>query len=104
MEYLNRGVVAVKVTSGVYLSWRFLGTDNTSTDFNIYRNNTKINTTPITATTYYTDASGTISSIYKGLPVRNGVEDTVGIKTVTSWTAQYRYPTTETTSQTHCGR
>ena len=39
MEYLNRGLVAVKVSSGVFLSWRYLGTDNPSIGFNIYRNN-----------------------------------------------------------------
>jgi rhamnogalacturonan endolyase len=90
MEYLNRGLVAVKVTSGVYLSWRFLGTDNTATGFNIYRNNVKITTTPITATTNYTDASGTTSSIYKVLPILNGVEDTTNVKTATPWAAQYK--------------
>lgn len=90
MEYLNRGLVAVKVSSGVYLSWRFLGTDNTATGFNIYRNNTKINATPITTSTNYTDAAGTTTSVYKVLPVLNGVEDTVGVKTVTPWAAQYK--------------
>jgi rhamnogalacturonan endolyase len=90
MEYLNRGLVAVKVSSGVYLSWRFLGTDNTATGFNIYRNNTKINATPITTSTNYTDANGTTTSVYKVLPVLNGVEDTVGVKTVTPWAQQYK--------------
>ena len=90
MEYLNRGLVAVKVTTGVYLSWRFLGTDVASTGFNIYRNNTKLNTTPITTTTNYTDASGTATSVYKVLPVLNGVEDTTGVKNVTPWAAQYK--------------
>jgi rhamnogalacturonan endolyase len=90
MEYLNRGLVAVKVTTGVYLSWRFLGTDNTATGFNIYRNNIKITANPITATTNYTDASGTNTSIYKVLPVLNGVEDTVGVKSITPWAAQYK--------------
>lgn len=90
MEYLNRGLVAVKVSSGVYLSWRFLGTDNPATGFNIYRNNTLITSTPITATTNYTDASGTTTSVYQVLPVLNGVEDTVGVKTVIPWSAQYK--------------
>ena len=43
MEYLDRGLVAVKINSGVYLSWRFLGTDDKSVSFNVYRNGTKIN-------------------------------------------------------------
>jgi hypothetical protein len=90
MEYLNRGVVAVKVTTGVYLSWRFLGTDNTALGFNVYRNNVKITSTPITTSTNYTDASGTTTSVYKVIPVLNGVEDTAGVKSVTPWAAQYK--------------
>lgn len=86
MEYLNRGLVAVKVSSGVYLGWRFLGTDSSATGFNIYRNNVKINATPITSSTNFTDAMGTTSSSYKVLPVLNGLEDTTGVKTVTPWT------------------
>lgn len=90
MEYLNRGLVAVKISGGVYLSWRFLGTDNPATGFNIYRNNTLITATPITTTTNYTDPSGTSSSNYQVLPVLNGVEDTIAVKTVTPWAAQYK--------------
>jgi rhamnogalacturonan endolyase len=90
MEYLNRGLVAVKITSGVYLSWRFLGTDKTTTGFNIYRDNTLINSTPITTSTNYTDAGGTSISAYKVLPIVNGVEDTTGVKTVIPWAQQYK--------------
>jgi len=36
MEYLDRGLVAVKVTDGVFLSWRMLGTDAKDISFNIY--------------------------------------------------------------------
>ena len=90
MEFLNRGLVAVKVSSGVYLSWRFLGTDSVATGFNIYRNNVKINTSLITASTNYSDASGTTTSSYKVLPVLNGVEDTTGVKSVTPWAQAYK--------------
>jgi rhamnogalacturonan endolyase len=90
MEYLNRGLVAVKVTSGVYLSWRFLGTDTTALGFNIYRNDVLVNSTPITTSTNYTDASGTTASVYKVVPVLDGVEDTTGVKSVTPWSAQYK--------------
>ena len=90
MEYLNRGLVAVKVTSGVYLSWRYLGTDNPNVGFNIYRNNTLITSTPVTTSTNYTDASGTTTSSYRVVPVLNGVEDTVGVATVTPWAQQYK--------------
>jgi rhamnogalacturonan endolyase len=88
MEYLNRGLVAVKVSTGVYLGWRYLGSDNPAIGFNIYRNNTKLNATPITTSTNYTDASGTITGVYKVIPVLNGIEDTADVKTVTPWSAQ----------------
>lgn len=74
MEYLDRGVVAVKVTNGVYISWRYLGTDNPSVGFNIYRNGTKVNDKPITTQTNYTDAGGNLSSNYVVKTVLNGTE------------------------------
>jgi len=35
MERLGRGVVAVKVSNGVFVSWRLFGTDPDSRDFNV---------------------------------------------------------------------
>lgn len=90
MEYLHRSLVAVKVTSGVYLGWRFLGTDSAGTGFNIYRNNVKITANPITTSTNYTDVSGTTTSSYKVVPVLNGIEDTTGVKAVTPWAQAYK--------------
>lgn len=90
MEYLNRGLVAVKVSSGVYLGWRMLGTDSSAIGFNLYRNNVKINATPITASTNYTDGLGTTTSSYKVVPVLNGIEDTAGVRSVTPWTQAYK--------------
>lgn len=63
-EVLNRGVVAVKTSSGVFVSWRYLGTDSPSAAFNIYRDGEKLNSEPITTSTNYVDAGGTLSSIY----------------------------------------
>ncbi|GAB6011564.1 rhamnogalacturonan lyase [Viscerimonas tarda] len=65
MEYLNRGLVAVKVTNGVFLSWRSLGTDASATYFKLYRGATLIKTGTTTDATNYLDASGTASSQYK---------------------------------------
>ena len=58
MEYLDRGVVAVKVNNGVFISWRYLGTDDPSIGFNIYRDGTKVNASPITTKTNYVDGQG----------------------------------------------
>lgn len=90
MEYLNRGLVAVKTSSGVYLNWRLLGTDGSDIGFNLYRNNVKINANPITTSTNYVDALGTTAFSYKVVPVREGVEDTVDVKAVTPWGQAYK--------------
>lgn len=63
-EVLKRGVVAVKTSSGVFVSWRYLGTDSPSAAFNIYRDGEKLNSEPITTSTNYVDAGGTLSSTY----------------------------------------
>ena len=59
MEDLDRGVVAVKVSNGVFVSWRMFGTEPSSVAYNLYRNGTKVNSSPITNSTNYLDASGT---------------------------------------------
>jgi hypothetical protein len=82
MEHLDRGLVAIKVTSGVYLSWRLLGTEPLNTGFNIYRNKIKINETPYTTSTNYTDALGQLTNSYEVKAVYNGVEDTSSVKAV----------------------
>ena len=66
MEYLDRGTVAVKVTNGVYLSWRLLGTENYDTAFDVYRGTTKIAT--VSDSTNYTDTSGKASNTYTVVP------------------------------------
>jgi hypothetical protein len=56
VEFLNRGVVAVRKTpSEVFVSWRLLGNDPAGIAFNIYRDNVKLNPTPITTSTNYID-------------------------------------------------
>ena len=74
MENLDRGVVAVKVTDGVFVSWRYLGTEDPSIGFNLYRDDRKVNNEVITTSTNYTDAGGSANSIYTVRAVINGVE------------------------------
>lgn len=78
MENLDRGLVAVKVNTGVYLSWRVFGTDASSTSFHVYRDGVKVNASPITGASNFTDASGTTSSKYTVRAIINGVEQPVG--------------------------
>jgi autotransporter-associated beta strand protein len=78
IEFLDRGLVAVKVSNGVFLSWRVLGTDPRDIGFNIYRGGTKVNSSVITGATNITDASGTASSSYTVRAVINGTEQAPG--------------------------
>ncbi|MDO4160550.1 MAG: LamG-like jellyroll fold domain-containing protein [Prevotellaceae bacterium] len=62
-ETLSRGLVGVKTSDGVFLSWRFLDTDSKSTTFNLYRDGTLV-AGNLSTVTNYTDAEGTASSSY----------------------------------------
>ena len=92
MEYLNRGLVAVKVSHGVFLSWRMLGTDTKNISFNIYRNkDILINNTPINESTNFVDSIGTLADRYTVKSVLNGKEDTGETAvSVTPWEQQYK--------------
>jgi hypothetical protein len=76
MENLDRGVVAVKVTGGVYVGWRMMGYEYTGTDgdtsYNLYKDGTKL--ANVTDSTNYLDAAGTSSSKYTVSAVLKGVE------------------------------
>ena len=59
VENLNRGVVAVRTsTEQVYVGWRLLGTEASTTTFNVYRDGKKLNATPLATTTNYIDNYG----------------------------------------------
>ena len=68
MEKLDRGLVAVSTDSGVYLSWRLLGTESSvedifsAPDFEVYRNGVKI--ADVEDSTNYIDAGGSVSDTY----------------------------------------
>ena len=54
MEFLDRGLVAVRTSDGVFLSWRWLGDETDATKFNVFRQVgervIKLNGDPITQT------------------------------------------------------
>ena len=76
MESLNRGLVAIKVSNGVYISWRVLGTEWKDVSYNLYRDSKRLNATPITGATSYLDPYGTINSSYTVASVINDIEQT----------------------------
>lgn len=61
MEYLDRGVVAMRGDDGVFVSWRLLATDPADIAFDIYRTGNggekKLNEHPITDVTSFTDTT-----------------------------------------------
>ena len=81
LENLDRGLVMVETNEGVFLSWRFLGsevtgyssTGLTGTDFNVYKDGEYVAT--VTDSTNYVVAGGTKDSTYTVVPVVDGAED-----------------------------
>lgn len=91
MEDLDRGVVAVKVSGGVYVGWRMFGyeydpTSPTSVSYNVYRDGSKV--ASVTDSTNYLDASGTASSAYTVTAVIDGNEGAPSPK-ATAWAQNY---------------
>ncbi|SDD42187.1 fibronectin type 3 domain-containing protein [Sanguibacter gelidistatuariae] len=74
MEYLDRAPVAVSIDAGVYLGWRMLGLDPEGIAFDVFRDGTKITTTPVTASTNYVDPTGTADSVYTVRPIVAGAQ------------------------------
>ena len=72
-DRLDRGLVAVKTTSGVYCSWRINADEYYDVKYNIYRDGVKLNASPLNVSNF-TDASGSLSSTYTVRPVVRGVE------------------------------
>lgn len=89
MEKLDRGLVAVQTTQGVYLSWRVLGEEYYGVTYNVYRDNKKINDVPL-YTSNFTDADGSTSSTYTIKPVVRGVEQTTASKAAAPLAKNYK--------------
>ena len=85
MEKLDRGIVAVKTSSGYLVSWRFWGTDDSLTSFNLYRNGTLIKSDICTSTNYL-DTEGSTTSHYQVLAMVKGV-CIDSSKVVTPWSS-----------------
>ena len=89
MEKLDRGTVAVKTNSGVYLSWRLLGTESlTNQAFDIYRDGEKIYTTGEHDATCYTDSKGTADNKYIVVPKGEVIDEN---EAVDVWTTNTTY-------------
>jgi len=89
MEYLDRGVVAVKTGEGIYVGWRLLGVESPTLGFNVYRNDTLLNNIPLTGATNLLDQDGNLPSLYTVKAVVDGVE-TDSSKPVFPWEQPYK--------------
>ncbi len=85
-DKLDRGIVAVpSTTSGYLVSWRLMGEEYYNTTFNLYRNGTKLNSTPLSVSNYV-DTGGSSTSQYQVAAVVDGVEQEKS-DAVTPWTS-----------------
>jgi len=74
VERLDRGLTSVRTGSGNLVSWRWLATDPNDVAFNVYRGGTRLNSSPLTTSTNYLDASAPDSADYTVRAVVNGIE------------------------------
>ncbi len=82
-DVLDRGIVAVQTQSGVLVSWRLPAEEYYDVTYNVYRDGTKLNDTPLTVSNYV-DASGTTTSTYTVRAVVGDVEQ-ADSKTASVW-------------------
>ena len=83
MENLGRGVVAVRENpEKVNISWRYLTEDPESQAFDIYRNGKKINKTPISDATFFSDSyDGKAAAIYEVRPIKGDISGSFTLPT-----------------------
>lgn len=86
-DALDRGLVAVKTTKGVFCSWRIPAGEYYDVTYNVYRDGTKLNSEPLTVSNY-TDAGGTATSTYAVEAVVRGVAQAKSAG-VTPWASNY---------------
>ena len=72
-DRLDRGLVAVPSGSGSFVSWRIFGEEYYDTEYNLYRDGTLVNQTPLKVSNY-TDTGGKAGAKYQVAAVVRGVE------------------------------
>ena len=72
IDKLDRGLVAVKTTGGVFVSWRIQSDEYYDVTYNLYRNGSLV--AENLKTSNYTDAAGTTTSSYTVEAVKQGIK------------------------------
>lgn len=87
-DKLDRGLVAIKVSDGVFLSWRITGEEYYDTEYNVYRDGTKLNETPLSVSNF-TDKQGTATASYTVRAVSQGQEQSP-CPAINVWGSSYK--------------
>lgn len=87
VEKLDRGVVALASTGGVFVSWRQLGNEAADVRFNVYRDGQRVNREP-QALTNLVDVQGRSDSLYTVRAVVAGHEQAASAATA-PWSQPY---------------
>lgn len=87
-DKLDRGLIAVQTTNGVYCSWRIQADEYYDVKYNLYRNGTLVNPEPLDVSNF-TDKSGSSSNTYTVKAVVNGVEQAAS-KEATVFNTNYK--------------
>ena len=88
MENICRGVVAVRSGSNNFVSWRMFGYEPESVSYNVYRDGTKVTSSPISNSTNYVDNGAPANAKYTVRAVLNGVEQ-ADSEQVSTWAQNY---------------
>ncbi len=96
LEKLNRGLIAVKAKTGIFLGWRMLldevkgysETGMTGTDYVVYKNGNKL--AVVTDSTNYIDKDGTMEAEYSVAPICGGIEGSA-CRPVKAWSTESNY-------------
>ena len=86
IDKLDRGIVAVKTTSGVFVSWRIQSDEYYDVTYNLYRDGSLV--AEGLSASNYTDAAGTTSSSYTVEAVKRGVKQPKSAA-ATPWAKNY---------------
>jgi len=70
-DQLDRGLVAIRTTNGVYCSWRIQADEYYDTQYDLYRNGVKVNDTPLSVSNYLVSGASasdtfTVRAIHRG--------------------------------------
>jgi len=86
IDKLDRGLVAVKTTNGIFVSWRIQSDEYYDVTYNLYRDGSLVAENLLTSN--YTDAAGNTSSSYTVEAVKRGLKQPK-TAAVTPWNNSY---------------